>query len=130
MDERAWLTERFEAERTRLRAVAYRMLGSLNEADDALQEAWLRLSRVDTGGIEVGRGKFLSVLLGGPDQRLLRGHRGEESIHRGEQERDRAVQAIRGQVALAVAPEALDGGEVRAVRRQEVPLEAGMRPQP
>jgi RNA polymerase sigma-70 factor, ECF subfamily len=45
MDERAWLIERFEEHRTRLRAVAYRMLGSLSEADDAVQEAWLRLSR-------------------------------------------------------------------------------------
>ena len=43
MDERDWLAERFEEHRTRLRAVAYRMLGSLSEADDAVQEAWLRL---------------------------------------------------------------------------------------
>ncbi len=43
MNERDPITERFEADRTRLRAVAYRMLGSLSEADDAVQEAWLRL---------------------------------------------------------------------------------------
>ena len=48
MDEHDWLAERFEAHRTHLRAVAYRMLGSLSEADDAVQEAWLRLSRSDT----------------------------------------------------------------------------------
>jgi RNA polymerase sigma factor (sigma-70 family) len=48
MDEHEWLAERFEANRTHLRAVAYRMLGSLSEADDAVQEAWLRLSRSDT----------------------------------------------------------------------------------
>jgi RNA polymerase sigma factor (sigma-70 family) len=47
MDEREWLAERFEEHRTRLKAVAYRMLGSLSEADDAVQEAWLRLSRTD-----------------------------------------------------------------------------------
>jgi RNA polymerase sigma-70 factor (ECF subfamily) len=47
-----WLAERFEAERRHLRAVAYRMLGSVTEADDAVQEAWLRLSRSDTSGIE------------------------------------------------------------------------------
>src|SRR5215217_2825029 len=47
MDEREWLAERFEEHRTRLRAVAYRMLGSLSEADDAVQEAWLRLNRAD-----------------------------------------------------------------------------------
>jgi RNA polymerase sigma factor (sigma-70 family) len=52
MDEREWLPERFEEYRTRLRAVAYRMLGSLSEADDAVQEAWLRLSRSDTSGVE------------------------------------------------------------------------------
>ena len=52
MDERDWLAERFQEQRTHLRAVAYRMLGSLNEADDAVQEAWLRLSRADPSGIE------------------------------------------------------------------------------
>jgi RNA polymerase sigma-70 factor, ECF subfamily len=46
-----WLAERFEAHRNRLRAVAYRMLGSLSEADDAVQEAWLRLTRSDLGGV-------------------------------------------------------------------------------
>src|SRR3712207_904471 len=52
MAERALLAERFEETRTRLRAVAYRMLGSLSEADDAVQEAWLRLARSGAGGVE------------------------------------------------------------------------------
>ena len=52
MDEREWLTEQFEANRTHLRAVAYRMLGSVSEADDAVQEAWLRLSRSDRSDVE------------------------------------------------------------------------------
>ncbi len=52
MDERDMLAERFEAHRTRLRAVAYNTLGSTSEADDAVQEAWLRLSRTDPGDIE------------------------------------------------------------------------------
>ena len=52
MDEHDWLAERFEADRTHLRAVAYRMLGSLSEADDAVQEAWLRLSRSGANGVE------------------------------------------------------------------------------
>ena len=52
MDEHEWLAERFEENRGHLRAVAYRMLGSLAEVDDAVQEAWLRLSRSDTSSIE------------------------------------------------------------------------------
>ena len=52
MNKTDWLAERFEADRTRLRAVAYRMLGSLSEADDAVQEAWLRLSRTDASEVE------------------------------------------------------------------------------
>jgi RNA polymerase sigma factor (sigma-70 family) len=52
MNERDWLAERFEEQRTRLRAAAYRMLGSLSEADDAVQEAWLRLNRTDADAIE------------------------------------------------------------------------------
>lgn len=52
MDQRAWLTEQFEANRGHLRAVAYRMLGSVDGADDAVQEAWLRLSRTDESSIE------------------------------------------------------------------------------
>src|SRR5574341_2098485 len=52
MDEHAWMAERFEAKRAYLRAVAYRMLGSLSDAEDAVQEAWLRLSRSDTSGVE------------------------------------------------------------------------------
>src|SRR6201989_3026182 len=52
MDDRDWLAERFEGHRTHLRAVAYRMLGSLSEADDAVQEAWLKLSRSDAGEID------------------------------------------------------------------------------
>ena len=52
MTEPEWLAERFEENRGHLRAVVYRMLGSLSEADDAVQEAWLRLSRSDTSGVE------------------------------------------------------------------------------
>jgi RNA polymerase sigma-70 factor (ECF subfamily) len=52
MDERDGLAERFEANRTHLRAVAYRMLGSQSEADDAVQESWLRLSRAGASGVE------------------------------------------------------------------------------
>src|SRR5262247_721789 len=51
MDEKKWLAEQFEANRAHLRAVAYRMLGSRAEADDAVQEAWLRLGRSDTSEV-------------------------------------------------------------------------------
>jgi len=52
MDEHDWMAERFEEYRTHLRAVAYRMLGSLTEADDAVQESWIRLSRTGASGVE------------------------------------------------------------------------------
>ena len=52
MDDQHWLAEQFESNRARMRAVAYRMLGSLSEADDAVQESWLRLARSDSGQIE------------------------------------------------------------------------------
>src|SRR6185312_3005840 len=52
MTDRDWLAERFEDDRGRLRGVAYRMLGSLSEAEDAVQEAWLRLSRANADAVE------------------------------------------------------------------------------
>src|SRR5262245_7444780 len=57
-----WLAERFEENRTRLRAVAYRMLGSLSEADDAVQESWLRLSRSDRSDVENLSGWLTTVV--------------------------------------------------------------------
>jgi RNA polymerase sigma-70 factor (ECF subfamily) len=60
--EQEWLAERFQAQRPHLRAVAYRMLGSLSEADDALQEAWLRLSRSDPRGVENLGGWFTTIV--------------------------------------------------------------------
>jgi RNA polymerase sigma factor (sigma-70 family) len=62
VDERDWLAERFEAQRPRLRAVAYRMLGSLSEADDAVQEAWLRLNRSDSTSVENLDGWLTTVI--------------------------------------------------------------------
>jgi RNA polymerase sigma-70 factor, ECF subfamily len=62
MDEKKFLAERFEANRPHLRGVAYRMLGSLTEADDAVQEAWLRLSRSDTSDVENLSGWLTTVV--------------------------------------------------------------------
>ena len=71
MDERDWLAERFEEHRTRLRAVAYRMLGSVSEADDAVQEAWLRLSRSDADEIE-NLGGWLTTVVSRVSLSMLR----------------------------------------------------------
>ena len=62
MNDNAWLAERFEANRSHLRGVAYRMLGSLSDADDAVQEAWIRLSRTDTGEIDNLRAWLTTVV--------------------------------------------------------------------
>ncbi len=74
MDERDWLAERFEEHRGRLRAVAYRMLGSVSEADDAVQEAWLRLSRSDADEIENLRA-WLTTVVGRVSLSMLRSRR-------------------------------------------------------
>jgi RNA polymerase sigma-70 factor, ECF subfamily len=81
MDEHEWLAQQFEAYRTHLRAVAYRMLGSLNEADDAVQESWLRLSRSDTSGVE-NLGGWLTTVVARVCLDMLRSResRREESL--------------------------------------------------
>ena len=79
MDESEWLAERFEQHRPRLRAVAYRMLGSLTEADDAVQDAWLRLSRSDPEQID-NLGGWLTTVVARECLHMLRSrrHRREE----------------------------------------------------
>jgi RNA polymerase sigma factor (sigma-70 family) len=62
VNERDWLADRFEENRSHLRAVAFRMLGSLSDADDAVQESWLRLSRSDTRGVENMGGWLTTVV--------------------------------------------------------------------
>jgi RNA polymerase sigma-70 factor, ECF subfamily len=62
VEEHEWLAERFEAHRTHLRAVAYRMLGSVSEADDAVQESWFRLSRTNAAGVENLRAWLTTVV--------------------------------------------------------------------
>jgi RNA polymerase sigma factor (sigma-70 family) len=81
MEEHDWLAQRFEAHRTHLRAVAYRMLGSVIEADDAVQEAWIRLSRTDTSDVENLRA-WLTTVVGRVCLNMLRARksRREESL--------------------------------------------------
>jgi len=62
MTDQDWLAERFEANRSHLRGIAYRMLGSLTEADDAVQDAWIRLSRTDTSDVDDLRAWLTTVV--------------------------------------------------------------------
>jgi RNA polymerase sigma-70 factor (ECF subfamily) len=62
MTDQEWLAERFEEQRPHLRAVAYRVLGSISEADDALQEAWLRMTRSDTSSVENLQAWFRTIV--------------------------------------------------------------------
>ena len=73
-DEQDWLTERFEQHRSHLRAVAYRMLGSVSEADDALQEAWLRIHDRDPEGVE-NMQAWLTTVVGRVCLNMLRSRR-------------------------------------------------------
>lgn len=84
MNENEWLAERFEAERSHLRAVAFRMLGSLSEADDAVQESWLRLSRSGASGVE-NLGGWLTTIVARVSLNMLRSRksRREEPLDSG-----------------------------------------------
>ncbi|AZQ70111.1 MULTISPECIES: sigma-70 family RNA polymerase sigma factor [Streptomyces] len=81
MNNEEFLAERFEAHRAHLRSVAYRMLGSLSEADDAVQEAWLRLARADTEDV-ANLGGWLTTVVGRVCLDMLRSRntRGEQSL--------------------------------------------------
>ena len=81
MDENEWLADRFQEHRPHLRAVAYRMLGSLSEADDAIQDSWLRVSRAGAGGVE-NLGGWLTTVVARVCLNVLRSRntRREESL--------------------------------------------------
>jgi RNA polymerase sigma factor (sigma-70 family) len=81
MDDSEWLAERFEEHRTHLRAVAYRMLGSLADADDAVQDTWLRLSRAGADDVE-NLGGWLTTIVARVSLNMLRSRhtRREESL--------------------------------------------------
>ena len=80
MTEHQWLADRFEAERPRLRAVAYRMLGSLSEADDAVQEAWLRLDKTDPEAVD-NLGAWLTTVVARISLNLLRSRKTRSETH-------------------------------------------------
>ena len=82
MDEHDWLAERFEEHRTHLRAVAYRMLGSVNDADDAVQESWLRLSRSDTTAVQ-NLGGWLTTVVARVSLDMLRSRAARREDHLG-----------------------------------------------
>jgi RNA polymerase sigma-70 factor (ECF subfamily) len=74
VDERDWLAEQFEEHRPRLRTVAYRMLGSVSDSEDAVQEAWIRLNRTDEGELE-NLGGWLTTVVGRVCLDMLRSRR-------------------------------------------------------
>ncbi len=102
MTQNDWLVEQFEAHRAHLRAVAYRMLGSGAEADDAVQEAWLRLSRSDAGTIE-NLGGWLTTVVGRVSLDMLRS--------RASRREEPAGAALTGEVETATAAAASDPEE-------------------
>ena len=123
MAAQGWVTERFEEQRPRLRGVAYRMLGSLSEAEDAVQETWLRLTRIDTATVE-NLGGWLTTVVARVCLDMLRARksRREEAIDarvtetsvvrgRGADPESEAVLADSVGVALLVVLDALTPAE-------------------
>src|SRR5512134_1085307 len=123
MDQQSWLTEHFEEKRPRLRGVAYRMLGSLSEAEDAVQEAWLRLHRIDATSVE-NLGGWLTTVVSRVCLDMLRSRKSrreepigtqltEPSVARGEgaDPEGEAVLADSVGVALLVVLDALTPAE-------------------
>src|SRR5947199_4746406 len=96
MDKHEWVAEQFEAERSHLWAVAYRMLGDLSEAEDAVQESWLHLSRTDTDGIE-NLGGWLTTVVARVCLDMLRSRRSR---------REEPLTVDQSERTLAVDPEA------------------------
>src|SRR5436309_1466940 len=94
MSEREWLAEEFEAQRPHLRRLAHRMLGSGSEADDAVQEAWLRLARADAGGID-NLGGWLTTVVARVCLNMLQSRRSRREEPLGEPE------PVAGAAALA-----------------------------
>ncbi len=90
MDQSDWLAERFQEHRARLRTVAYRMLGSPSEADDAVQEAWVRFSRTDTSAVE-NLGSWLTTVVSRVCLNMLQARQVRPEVPLGEQVPERAA---------------------------------------
>ena len=119
MDEQDWLASRFEEHRTHLRAVAYRMLGSLAEAEDAVQESWLRLNRNGAGDI-ANLGGWLTTVVGRVSLDMLRSRKARREEPAGPhlpdpvvgaEPEDQAVLADSVGLALLVVLDTLDPAE-------------------
>ena len=82
MDDQEWLAQRFEENRTHLRSVAFRILGSLTDAEDAVQEAWLRLSRSDTSGVE-NLGGWLTAVVARVSLNMLQSRKARRELPQG-----------------------------------------------
>lgn len=95
MDDREWLAQRFDQDRSRLRAAAYRMLGSTSEADDAVQEAWLRLDRSDADGVE-NLSAWLTTVVARVSLNMLRSRRGR---------RERSLEEVADSPSAGGAPD-------------------------
>lgn len=143
MDDAGWLAERFEENRKHLRAVAYRLLGSEGDADDAVQEAWLRLSRSDTSGVD-NLGGWLTTVVARVSLDMLRARRArpQEPLGEnmdgpgGEDPEEQAVLADSVGLALQVVLDRLPPAErvafvlhdVFAVPFEEIALVVGRSP--
>jgi RNA polymerase sigma factor (sigma-70 family) len=118
MDERDWLTARFEEHRGHLRSVAYRMLGSTSEADDAVQEAWLRVNRADAADV-ANVGGWLTTIVARVSLNMLRSRtarrelpmEGTEPVARAADPETEAVQADSVGLALLVVLDTLTPAE-------------------
>lgn len=114
MHDTDWLAQRFDEHRTRLTAVAYRMLGSSSDADDAVQEAWLRLSRSDAASIE-NLGSWLTTVLSRVCLNTLQARRSRPEVPLGP---DVVLSADRTAARMGVAHEIHGAAEVAAFSRR------------
>ena len=120
MDEHDLLAERFDTQRARLRAIAYRTLGSASDADDAVQETWLRLSRTDPGSID-NLGGWLTTVVARVCLNMLQSRR-EEPVADAARDRARAVEVLGFNVEDLDMPNRFDAASGRAKAKAGAPV--------